>query len=93
LDNIYYIHAFDPVTGVATCNIKSNTSVIGLSTTGTFNNPVGRFTWGRISSFSRSSNPISIGVTGKNVTSGLSTFPIIQRRNVGLRETGAIRKD
>ena len=93
LDNIYYIHAFDPVTGIATCNIKSNTSVIGLSTTGTFNNPVGRFTWGRISSFSRSSNPISIGVTGKNVTSGLSTFPIIQRRDVGLRETGAIRKD
>jgi len=92
LDNIYYIHAFDSVTGIATCNIKSNTSVVGIVTTGTFNNPAGRFTWGRISAFTRSSSPISIGVTGKTVTSGLSTYPIIQRRDTGLRDTGGLTK-
>ena len=45
----------------------------------------------------RSTNPISIGVTGLTVDAGLSTFPTIQRKNHvntsvrGLRSTGAIR--
>jgi hypothetical protein len=92
LDNIYYIHAFDPVTGIATCNIRANTNVVGIATTGTFNNPVGRFSWGRIFGFERSLNPISIGVTGKTVSSGLGTYPTIQRRQFGLRSTGALKK-
>ncbi len=92
LDNIYYIHAFDPVTGIATCNIRSNTNVVGIATTGSFNAPVGRFSWGRLSGFTRSSNPVSIAVTGRTVTSGLSTYPTIQRRSFGLRNTGSLKK-
>jgi hypothetical protein len=37
-------------------------------------------------------NPVSIAVTGLTVDSGLSTFPTIQRRTFGLRNSGAIRK-
>jgi hypothetical protein len=93
LDNIYYIHAFDPITGIATCNIKSNTIVTGFSTSGTYTRPVGKFTWGKISGFTRELDPVSIAVTGRTVTSGLSTYPIIQRRNFGLRSTGALKKE
>ena len=45
----------------------------------------------------RSPNPISIGVTGLTVNSGLTTFPTIQRKHYiaaslrGLRSSGAIR--
>ena len=45
----------------------------------------------------RSNDPISIGVTGLTVNTGLTTFPTIQRKNYdptshrGLRSTGAIR--
>jgi hypothetical protein len=67
--------------------------VVGISTTGSSTNPVGRFSWGRLSGFSRSSSPISIGVTGLVIDSGLSTFPTIQRRGYGLRDTGSLRKD
>jgi len=89
LDNIYYINqiTYDGTVGIATCNIDSGTDITGLSTSGDF---VGRFSWGLFDGVSRSSSPISIGVTGKTVNSGLSTFPFIQRRKYGLRDTGAI---
>jgi len=95
LDNVYIISSFhsSSTTGVATCNIISTTSVVGLSTSGSLTNPQGKFSWGRLSGFSRSSSPISIGVTGLTVDSGLSTFPVIQRRGYGLRDGGALRKD
>jgi hypothetical protein len=92
LDNIYYIHQFSSTTGIITCNINSNTSVVGLATTGSISNPVGKFSWGRLSGFSRSNSPISIGVTGNTVDVGLSTFATIQRRGTGLRNTGALPK-
>lgn len=92
VDNIYYINAFDSVTGIATCNIRSNTNVVGLSTTGSSTYPVGKFSWGKISGFSRSQSPISLIVNGKTTSSGLSTYPIIQRRGYGLRDTGSIKK-
>jgi hypothetical protein len=41
-----------------------------------------------MSQFSRSSSAISIGVTGNTVDVGLSTFATIQRRGVGIRQTG-----
>ena len=77
---------------VITCNILSTTSVVGLNSTGNISNPVGRYSWGRLFGFSRSNSPISIGVTGNTVDVGLSTFPTIQRRNSGLRNTGALPK-
>jgi hypothetical protein len=65
----------------------------GIQTLGTsIYNPNGYYSWGRLSSLSRASNPISIGVSGRTINSGLSTFPTIQRRGYGLRDNGAIRK-
>jgi hypothetical protein len=93
LDNIYYVHAFtyDPLnnlTASITCNINSNTSVVGIATTGSY---VGRYSWGRLSGFSRSSSPISIAVTALKVDVGLTTFASIQRRNYGIRNSGGIK--
>ena len=99
LDNIYYVHQISSTgtTGIITCNIKSNTSVVGLASTGSTSNAVGKFSWGKLSVGSRSSSPISIGVSGNTIDVGLSTFPTIQRRStpeqgVGLRGTGALPK-
>ena len=95
LDNVYYVHGkyLSGNLGIVTCNISNTTNIVGIATTGTTSSPVGKFSWGKISGFSRSSNPISIGVSGHNVTSGLSTYPTIQRRGYGLRKTGALKKD
>ena len=96
LDNIYYISSISSVgeAGIITCNVKSDSNIIGLSTTGISSSPVGQFSWGRLSnslSLERL-NPISIGVSG-NIVSGLSTYPTIQRRGgVNLRQTGALPK-
>ena len=94
LDNIYIISAFSSsgTSGIITCNILSTTSVVGLASTGNTSNPVGKYSWGKLSGFSRSSSPISIGVTGNTIDVGLSTFPTIQRRKSGLRKTGALSK-
>jgi hypothetical protein len=88
LDNIYYINAITSSVGIITCNIHSQTSIIGLLTSGT---SVGKFSWGKLEQFTRSS-PISIGVSGFTVNPGLTTFPTLQRRGYGLRNTGAIQK-
>jgi len=88
VDNIYRISAISA--GVVTCNIHSQTSIVGIATTG---DNVGKFSWGKLSSLTRSLTPISIGISGFTVNSGLTTFPTIQRRNYGLRNTGAIKKD
>ena len=95
-DNIYIIHALNTPGGSnadITVNVDSGTNITGLSTTGSTTLPVGRFSWGRLSGFSRASSPISIGVTGLTIDSGLSTFPTIQRRGYGLRDSGSLRKD
>jgi hypothetical protein len=94
LDNIYYIHQISSsgTVGVITCNIISNTSVVGLTSTGSVSNPVGKYSWGKLSGFTRSGSPISIGVTGNTINVGLSTFPTIQRRGAGIRGTGALPK-
>jgi hypothetical protein len=101
LNNIYRVHSFNPITGIMTCNVSSNTSIVGIATTGTLNYPVGKLSWGRLSGFTRSSSPISIAVTGNissiGITSegygaGLSTYPTIQRRGYGLRNSGALVK-
>jgi hypothetical protein len=91
-NNIYYVSSFDLNSGIATCNILSTTNVSGIETSGTITSPVGKMSWGRISGFSRSENPISLNIDGNTSTSGLSTYPIIQRRGYGLRETGSIKK-
>jgi len=94
-DNIYLIQSISIASTSAeiVANVLSTTNIIGLSTVGFSTNPVGKFSWGRLSGFSRSTSPISIGVTGLVVDSGLSTFPTIQRRGYGLRDNGSLRKD
>jgi hypothetical protein len=94
VDNIYYIHQLSNVgnVGIITCNILSTTSTVGLVSIGNTSNPVGKFSWGRMSGFTRSSSPISIGVTGNTVDVGLTTFATIQRRGIGIRQTGALPK-
>ena len=81
----------------------SGSNLSGITTTGhhapigVTSSILGRLSWGRLFNGTRSSNPISIGVTGLTVDAGLSTFPTIQRKNYvstshrGLRSTGAIR--
>ena len=96
-DNIYYISEFSSngTVGILTCNIKSDSDVTGIDTTGSTSNPVGNYSWGKLTSnasIQRSSSPISIGVSGLTASSGLSTYPIIQRRDVGLRNSGALPK-
>jgi hypothetical protein len=100
VNNVYYVHASS--SGIVTCNIASNTSIVGIATTGTSNAPVGKLSWGRLSGFTRSSSPISIGVSGytssigitsEGYSAGLTTYPIIQRRGNGLRYTGALVKN
>ena len=95
--NVYYI-AEGPTgsaTGVVTCNIHSETDYTGIYSSGT---EVGRYSWGRIESITRSSNPIQLTVTGNSVDVGLSTFPTTQRRGssdgvniIGLRDTGSLK--
>ena len=91
-DNIYYIHSItrDNLVGIITSNILSTSNTVGVHTMP--NDICGRFSWGRLSGFSRIDNAVSVAVTGYSVSSGLSTFPTLQRRKYGLRDTGALRK-
>ena len=89
LDNIYYISGITTSVGIITCNIHSQTSTIGLSSSGS---NVGKFSWGKLSQFTRSSS-IAIGVSGFTINSGLTTFPTVQRRGYGLRNVGPIQKN
>ena len=100
VDNVYIVAGIttlgvvgggNTITGIITCTIDTNT--VGISTIETAGIPVGRFSLGKISSISRSSNPISIGVTGLTVDVGLSTFPTVIRGsgNDTLRKTGALK--
>ena len=99
--------------GEIVCDVHTNSasSISGINTVGFFEvqnggtggagitTSLGQINWGIIhgSNLVRSTNPISIGVTGLTIDAGLSTFPTIQRKNYvstsvrGLRSTGAIR--
>jgi hypothetical protein len=90
LDNIYNISGIDAGVGIITCNIRSNSSIVGIATTGL---TVGKFSWGKLSGFTRSSSPVSIAVSGFTINAGLTTFPTIQRRGYGLRNIGPIEKN
>ena len=95
LDNIYVVSDISNAgaAGSIICNIESNSVIPGIATVGT-GASLGEFSFGKISSINRSSTPISIGVTGLTVDSGLSTFPSIQRSggDYTLRKTGALPK-
>jgi hypothetical protein len=90
VDNIYFVNAFNSGVGIITCNIMTGVNTTGIDTSGS---TIGGFSWGRFSGFTRGSNPVSIGVTGLTIDSGLTTYPSIQRRDFGLRDNGSLRKD
>ena len=96
VDNVYIISELsesgNPIVGVITCTVNSNTNTTGISAVGYSTNPVGRYSVGIISSITRSSSPISIGVTGLTVDVGLTTFPSIIRTGgqITFNTSGAI---
>jgi len=94
LDNIYeaYYTQFSGTVGIMTCQVDPDTNIVGIATTGTYFEPAGRISWGRISGITRNDNPISVSVDGNAFEVGLTTYPTFQRRNIGLRGTGALRK-
>ena len=102
-DNIYMIQSItkNAATAEILVNVHSGVNTTGLGVTVGINSGVnGRFSWGRLTNLSGTfnrANPISIGVTGHTVglTTGLGigTFPTLQRRVFGLRDTGALRKN
>jgi hypothetical protein len=90
VNNIYIIHSIDvfgPNAEIIS-NIDSNSNTVGISTNSDF---AGYFSWGRLSGIDREI-PISLDISGFTIDPTLSSFPTIQRRNFGFRETGAIRK-
>ena len=93
VDNIYFVDEFNAGVGIITCNIMSGVNTTGIDTSVGLGTAIGGFSWGRLTNLNRSANPISIGVTGKTHYSGISSYPTIQRRDFGLRDSGALRKD
>ena len=91
-DNVYEIHSIVDLSlrGELICNISNTTNISGIDTYGSI--PRGKFSWGRFSNLKRSSSPISIALTGYTASTGLSTYPTIQRRGYGLRELGSLVK-
>ena len=93
VDNIYRVNAIsrNNLTGIITCNVHTGINTSGIHTMGGTN--VGRLSWGRLAGFTRNNSPLGVAVSGYTVNSGLTTFPTIQRRGYGLRDTGSLRKD
>ena len=91
-DNIYKVAGWDGGLGVIVANVRSDSPVVGINTSGSLLYPVGKVSFGRLAGFERrANNPISIDLSNyTSSNSGLSTYPIIQRRDAGLRDTGAL---
>ena len=88
LDNIYYVHDItrDGVNAVITANVKSDSNISGISTTGV---NLGKFSWGRLVFTKRSADAVAFDLSNYSPV-GLSTYPQIQRRGFGLRNTGSL---
>ena len=109
VDNVYVVHSIttDGSKGTIVCHVHTNSasSISGINTQGFYDGDLstaislGRLSWGRLygEKVARAGNPISIGVTGMTINSGLTTFPTIQRKSYdnlgerGHRSSGSIR--
>jgi len=92
VDNIYYVHAIDNVGGTKIIsNILSTTNTSGIQTSNILG--VGNISWGRLSGFDIDTSENISFIVKSNTISGLSTYPILQRRAAGLRNTGSIKKE
>ncbi len=100
-DNIYKIHAItrSSLTGIITCNVHTGINTAGIpdntnDISGISTIFGGKFSWGKLSGFDRvTTTAVGFAVSGYTVNSGLTTFPTIQRRGYGLRDSGSLRKD
>ena len=96
LDNIYRVAEIS-FTGVAnsptavgliTCNVEYFGNHVGIASSGTV--PIGGISWGRLAGTLTRNSPVGFAVSNYTVNSGLTTFPTLQRRTEGIRDTGGI---
>ena len=94
LDNVYelYYANISGTVGLITCYVDPDTNVVGVATTGSYLEPAGKISWGRIFGIDRASTPLEFFSDGNAFEVGLTTYPTFQRRDVGLRDTGALSK-
>ena len=110
LDNVYRIKEISSVgtRGLVTCFVHTglttstigNYNAAGIATVSPVGinsqspTSLGKFSWGRLTGITRSTTPISIGVTGSTIglstALGITTFSTIQRRGDGLNDSGAL---
>ena len=93
IDNVYHVAQISYPsasgnTGVITCNVEHFGNHTGIGSTGSTS--IGRFSWGSLSGTLTRSNPVGFAVSGFTINAGLSTFPTLQRRSEGLRDTGGL---
>mgnify|MGYP003135546632 CR=1 FL=1 len=97
IDNIYKVHyfkRFDDNSGIITCRVKTGSNIAGVAATAGINTGgIGRYSWGVLETTNARTTGIGIAVTGNILSSGITTFPTIQRRGYGIRSNGALRKD
>ena len=95
-DNIYYASAIsfrnNGRQGIITANIASYTDTSDMVGIGSTAFAYAHFTWGRFGNVSRAAAPIALDVKGLSYDNELSNFPLVLRRGVGHRGTGALPK-
>ncbi len=93
LDNIYRIAQISypsasGASGLVTCNVEYFGNHTGIGSTGSV--AIGGFSWGKLSGTLTRNSPVGFAVSNYTVNSGLTTFPTLQRRSEGIRDTGGI---
>jgi len=95
-DNIYYASAISYRNGgrqgIITANIASYTDTSDMVGVGSTGFAYAHFTWGRFGDVNRAGSPIALDVKGLSYDNELSKFPLVLRRGVGHRGTGALPK-
>ena len=95
-DNIYYASAIsfrnNGRQGIITANIASYSDTSDMVGVGSTAFAYAHFTWGRFANVNRAAAPISLDVKGLSYDNELSKFPLVLRRGVGHRGTGALPK-
>ena len=95
-DNIYYASAISYRNGgrqgIITANIASYTDTSDMVGVGSTGFAYAHFTWGRFGEVNRAGSPIALDVKGLSYDNELSKFPLVLRRGVGHRGTGALPK-
>jgi hypothetical protein len=89
VNTVYYVNQVVSTgnNSAIVCNIHSGINTAGLTTSG----PVGYFSMGKLVNIQRTDSN-SYLVNGYTVNSGLTTYPVLQRRNCGIRSTGSLIK-